>query len=252
MINNYMKEYKPYCYLIGWQKLNIWYYGSEYGAKSKIANPENLWTSYFTSSKYVKEFTQKHGKPDIIKIRKIFKTDIDAIYWEYRVLKRLKVRSNKNWLNKNEGKAPVGKPWTEERKIQRSKMVSGNKNPMFGRQHRAETKLLISAKSSKKGTENGMYNKKHTAESKNKMSENHHILKTMLGKLHTEESKRRMSISHSPKTFKYSHPEHGIISATMRQMTSLFPELKLSGLKALSSNRLKTYKGWCIDITQIF
>jgi hypothetical protein len=38
--------YLPYTYLIGWSKLNLWYYGSQYGKK---AHPSNLWRTYFTS-----------------------------------------------------------------------------------------------------------------------------------------------------------------------------------------------------------
>ena len=65
-------EYKPYTYLIGWTKYNVWYYGSETGFKTKIANPSNLWKTYFTSSKYVKQYREKYGEPDIIEIRKVF------------------------------------------------------------------------------------------------------------------------------------------------------------------------------------
>lgn len=46
-----MTIYIPYTYLIGWSKLNWWYYGAEFAKIKKIANPSNLWTTYFTSSK---------------------------------------------------------------------------------------------------------------------------------------------------------------------------------------------------------
>lgn len=247
-----MKEYKPYCYLIGWSKLDKWYYGSEYGYRSKIANPSNLWTTYFTSSKYVRKFIQANGNPDIIEIRKICLTDKETIFWEYRVLRKLKVKNNIKWLNKNEGKAPVGIEWSEDQKKKRSDQVSGKNNPMFGKKHTDETKILISKKSGKISIKNGMYGKQHTTLSKNKMSKNHHHLKTMLGKSHSIHTKEKMSKSHNPKVFTYNHPTHGQINATMRQMISLYPELKLSGLKALSSNKLKTYKDWYLYINPIF
>lgn len=241
-----MKQYKPYCYLIGWSKLDKWYYGAEYGFRTKIANPNNLWKSYFTSSKHVKEFILMHGNPDIIQIRKIFETDKDTIFWEYRVLRKLKVKSNTKWLNKNEGRAPVGVAWTKEQKMMRSIAVSGENNPMFGKTHTNITKQLISERSAKPGITNGMYGKKHTVTSLQKMSNNHHKLKTMLGKTHSIETKEKMSKSHNPHIFTYTHPTHGSVNATMRQMTCLYPILKLSGLKALSSNRLITYKQWSL------
>ena len=54
-----MKEYIPYTYFIKWSAQNIWYYGVEYGFYSKTANPNNLWVTYFTSSKLVKEVIEK-------------------------------------------------------------------------------------------------------------------------------------------------------------------------------------------------
>ena len=239
-----MKEYKPYCYLIGWSNLNVWYYGSEYANRSKIANPVNLWTLYFTSSTKVKEFVKLHGDPDIIKIRKIFNTARETIFWEYRVLRKLKVRKNPKWLNINEGRAPVGIAWTEEQKKKKSAEVSGVKNPMYNKKHSKETKLIISQKSGHTGPDNGMYNKKHKAESLQKMSDNHHRLKPMLNKKHTDVSKDRMSVSHKPTIFSYNHPTHNSVNATMRQRIHLYPELKYSGVKALCTGYLKTYKGW--------
>ena len=244
-----MIEYKPYCYLLGWSKLDKWYYGSEYGHRTKIANPLNLWHTYFTSSKYVKEFVKIHGNPDIIKIRKICSTDVETIHWEYRVLRKLKVKNNARWLNVNEGKAPVGTPWTEEHRISHSNRMSGESNPMYGKRHSTRTKELISEKSGRSGKENGMYGKNHTIESKTKMSLNHHRIKTMLNKLHTDESKEKMSNGHNPTKYVYSHLTHGRIITTMRQMNKLYPELKFSGLRALSTGRLKTYKGWSLQNT---
>ena len=59
----------PYTYLIGWSKLNKYYYGVRY---AKNCHPSDLWTKYFTSSKYVKQFREENGEPDIIEIRKTF------------------------------------------------------------------------------------------------------------------------------------------------------------------------------------
>lgn len=99
------KEYIPYTYLIGWSKLDKWYYGAEYAQKTKIANPENFWSSYFTSSEYVKEFRQIHGDPDIVEIRKTFKNEEECREWEHKVLRRMKVIYSNKWLNESNCKA---------------------------------------------------------------------------------------------------------------------------------------------------
>lgn len=95
--------YIPYTYLIGWSKLDKWYYGVEYGIKSKIANPQNLWTVYFTSSKYVEAMRTEYGEPDVIQIRRTFKTANEALSWEYRVLNKIGAANSQKWLNETNG-----------------------------------------------------------------------------------------------------------------------------------------------------
>lgn len=91
-----------YTYLIGWKKHNKFYYGVRFSKKS---DPSELWVSYFTSSKYVKDFTKKHGTPDIIEIRKIFDNPKKAIEWETKVLTRMNVLQSEKWINKTNNKA---------------------------------------------------------------------------------------------------------------------------------------------------
>lgn len=88
-----------YTYLLGWTSHNKYYYGVRYAKK---ANPADLWTTYFTSSKYVKEFCSLNGDPDIIEIRKTFKDKNKAMLWEHKVLKRLNASKNEKWLNKTD------------------------------------------------------------------------------------------------------------------------------------------------------
>lgn len=88
----------PYTYLIGWTKLNMWYYGVRY---AKNCDPSDLWVDYFTSSNYVKEFRAVNGEPDVIEIRRIFKDSKYAIRCEDRVIRNLKIYSNSNFLNKS-------------------------------------------------------------------------------------------------------------------------------------------------------
>jgi len=112
-----------YTYRIGWSKLNKHYYGVQYNKK---ADPKVLWESYFTSSDKVKEFRDKYGEPDIVEIRKTFKSKHDAISHERTVLKRLGVPGNNNWLNKTYS-MPEGfhsREWTEARRKKHSEAIS--------------------------------------------------------------------------------------------------------------------------------
>ena len=89
----------PFCYLIGWTKLNKFYYGVRY---KQGATPDTLWSTYYTSSKYVAQFIKEHGDPDIIQVRKVFKCGLQARRWETKVLKRLNAVKSLKWLNFND------------------------------------------------------------------------------------------------------------------------------------------------------
>lgn len=88
-----------YTYLIGWSKEDLWYYGVRY---SKDATPSELFESYFTSSKYVHDAVEVLGSPDVVEIRKEFLCSEKARIWEHKVLRRLKVVTNKKFLNKTD------------------------------------------------------------------------------------------------------------------------------------------------------
>ena len=91
----------PYTYLIGWSQHNKFYYGVKF---AKSANPADLFVKYFTSSGHVKLLLKEHGEPDIIQIRKTFKTREEAIEWEIKCLRRLQVHKRPElWLNRNVG-----------------------------------------------------------------------------------------------------------------------------------------------------
>lgn len=93
----------PYTYLIGWSKLDVWYYGVRYSVSCR---PSDLWKSYFTSSTHVKDFREKNGDPDIIQIRKTFHSSTAAREWEDKVIRRMRLTSNPKWLNKSRGYGP--------------------------------------------------------------------------------------------------------------------------------------------------
>ena len=90
---------KPYTYLIGWSSLEKFYYGVRF---AKHCSPDDLWKKYFTSSKVVEDFVKTHGDPDIIEIRNTF-DDVDkARLWETKVLKRIRAKDRKDFLNQTD------------------------------------------------------------------------------------------------------------------------------------------------------
>ena len=91
-----------YTYLIGWSAHNLWYYGVRYSKNSK---PDDLLQTYFTSSNFVKDYIVKLGLPDIKEVRRVFNTKEQAIIWEHKVLRRMKVVKKNNWINKTDNKA---------------------------------------------------------------------------------------------------------------------------------------------------
>jgi len=115
-----MYIYKPYTYLIGWSKHNIWYYGVRYG---QDCHPDELWQTYFTSSKYVERFRKLNGEPDVIQIRKVFDNKDAARDHERKVLVRMKVVTEDKWLNKTDN---ISIDSTIVSKRQRERVASGD------------------------------------------------------------------------------------------------------------------------------
>ena len=188
----------PFTYLIGWSKLNKFYYGVRYGAKS---HPDTLWTTYFTSSKDVFNFRALNGEPDVISIRKTFQSADAARTWEFKILKRLHAASSPKWLNRREAPAiPT---------------FSGAANPMFGKTHSNETRKLISDKAKNRkwkindkrrcadiyqGDKNPFFGKTHTEETK--------------AKIKTARSKQSGALNSTAKTFTFINPEFETFTVT--------------------------------------
>lgn len=91
-----------YTYLIGWSSLNKYYYGVRF---ARHCRPEELWKTYFTSSRHVTEFRVRHGEPDIIQVRRVFSDSESARRWETKVLTRMKAHMDDRFLNKTNNKA---------------------------------------------------------------------------------------------------------------------------------------------------
>jgi hypothetical protein len=89
----------PYTYLLEWSLTGMKYYGVRY---AKNCTPVDLWNPYQTSSKYVKEYVSLYGNPDIVQIRKTFRSVPDARLWEHKVLKRIGAASRSDYLNRTD------------------------------------------------------------------------------------------------------------------------------------------------------
>lgn len=120
------------------------YYGLRY---KKGCHTSDLWNKYFTSSKEVKKLIKEYGILSFnVEIRKVFEDVEKAKEWEHKVLRRLKVLSKPEWLNKSTAKiaSTKGFKYSEESKRKMSLKQSGPNNPMFGRAHTYETRQKIS------------------------------------------------------------------------------------------------------------
>ncbi len=143
----------PYTYRIGWTKFGLSYYGVRY---AKGCHPKELWVTYFTSSRLVQEKRKEIGEPDIIEIRRTFRTPDDAVAWEQKVLDRLRVCFKDCWLNRAQsggkvlGSGPAhnhyGIPKSEETK--RKMSIAGKR--YFQEHPEARIKLSQTMKNSKK------------------------------------------------------------------------------------------------------
>jgi hypothetical protein len=183
----------PFTYLIKHIPTDKYYYGVRF---KKNCNPNDLWTKYFTSSKKVKSLIKKYSKESFVfEIRKIFKTSQQAINWEHKVLKRLKVIYRDDFLNLSDNKSINPKFL--------SKINKGKNNPWYNQKHTKESieKIRISSLNRRHTKESiekirlANIGKKFSKETKEKLR----ILAigntNMLGKKHTKETIKKLRLS---------------------------------------------------------
>lgn len=90
---------KSYTYYLYHKQTNSHYYGVRY---AKNSSPKDLWVTYFSSSKKIKKLIEEYGASSFrVEVRKTFDNKKDAIDWERKVLRRLKVLDKSEWLNEN-------------------------------------------------------------------------------------------------------------------------------------------------------
>jgi hypothetical protein len=171
----------PFTYLLKHISTNKYYYGVRF---KKGCHPNDLWTKYFTSSKKVKGLIKRYGKKSFIfEIRKTFKTQQEAINWENKVLKRMKVIYRDDFLNLTNNKS-IDPNYL-------SKIMKGKNNNFYGKKHTKKSIEKIKLHST--GKNNPMYGKPRTEEVKQKLR------LANLGKKHTKESIKKMRIANSGK-----------------------------------------------------
>ena len=129
------RQYLSYTYLIGWSRLDLWYYGVRY-AQVKRKQDYDLWVNYFTHSVPVKQMRAFVGEPDVIHYDKIFDSIDEAKFYELKVLNEHNCKNSIHWLNKNDIPAPP--------------VISGRNHPMYGKKHSENTKKILREKALKR------------------------------------------------------------------------------------------------------
>lgn len=155
----------PYTYLIGWTQYKKYYYGVRYASQ---CDPQDLWVSYFTSSKHVANFRKLHGEPDIVQVRRVFNSKQDAISWESRVLHRMSVTLSELWINQTNNKAIIYER-TPDSIAKFVSKIKGRVSPFKGRSHTEQSKQINREKHL--GVKTGRTSADFTEEWKEKISE---------------------------------------------------------------------------------
>jgi hypothetical protein len=88
----------PYTYSVTHKKTGIHYYGSRF---SKGCSPDDLFKTYFTSSKIIHDLIKTEGINGFdFKVRRKFKTDLSCIQHENKFLKRVDAKNNPKFFNR--------------------------------------------------------------------------------------------------------------------------------------------------------
>lgn len=206
----------PYTYHLFWQNLDVHYYGVRF---AKNCSPDDLWVTYFSSSKYVKNLCQNYGPPDIIEIRKTFVNKEAAILWEAAVLKRLGAKQSTKWINKHNGDGqfiPTGRPsgfsHTDETKLKMSKSHAGSNKSKWSAERKkklSDTKKQALARLTP--SERCEYVKRSMNNSSAwTTARREKISKALTGKTQSAESKIKMSKSKKDLISKLSDDERAL------------------------------------------
>lgn len=116
----------PFTYSIKHMPTGVNYYGVRY---AKGCTPRDLGTTYFSSCKEILQLLKKDGVASFsFKVRRVFKTKEEAVYWESRFLTRVNAAQSKHWFNKHNGDGNLfntgGYKLTDRTKLKMSKEKS--------------------------------------------------------------------------------------------------------------------------------
>jgi len=274
-----MNIYIPYTYIIKFIPTGQVYYGVSYANSRKIANPVQLWTTYFTSSKIIHGLIKDHGIDAFeFQIRKTFDSKEQAILWEHKVLIKFDAKNNPLWLNQNNGDTKFKAiPHTAESKLKLSLAHSGKKlspitiekikNANTGKRRTPEQKARLSARQlgMKRGPLSDECKKRLSSFLKGRILSDEHKQKisvaltgktgTFTGRTHTPETKLKISSAHLGKKKKRDpsknppkgekHPLYGrTVSDEIRQKISMAHKGKPKTEKQIQSiidSSAKTY-----------
>ena len=191
----------PFTYLIKHVPTNRYYYGVRF---KKGCHPYDLWTKYFTSSRKIKGLIKRYGKKSFtFEIRKTFKTIKQAINWEHKVLRRMKVIYRNDFLNQTDNKS------IDPKVI--SKANLGRVGYMKGKKHKQSTKNKISKRT--KGKNNPRYGvlledkqKKKISNSLKKWFKNPNNTHPWLGRKHSKKTIEKFKKNNKGK----NNPRYGV------------------------------------------
>jgi hypothetical protein len=274
-----MNIYIPYTYIIKFLPTGQVYYGVSYANSNKVANPSQLWTSYFTSSKIIHGLIKEHGiEAFTFEVRKTFDSKEKAVLWEHKILIKFDAKNNPIWLNQNNGnKKFKAIPHTTETKLKISLAHKGKKlspitvekikNANTGKKRTPEQNANTSARQlgTKRGPLSDECKKKLSSILKDRKLTSDHKQKisialtgktgTFTGRNHTPETKAKISAAHLGKKKTRdpnknppkgeSHPLYGrTVPAEIRQKISMAHKGKPKTEKQIQSvidHSAKTY-----------
>jgi hypothetical protein len=130
--------HQPFTYLIKHIPTGKVYYGLRYAKK---CHPSDLWTKYFTSSYDVEKLIEKDGKDAFLfEVRKTFNDAGQAIEWEKRVLRRMKVIQRSDFINRNIPGSSMFSHSEETKEKLRKPKPAGFGDKLKGNKHATVTK----------------------------------------------------------------------------------------------------------------
>lgn len=187
----------PYTYLVTFVDPGTWevkvYYGVRYAHN---CDPSDLFTTYFTSSIYVKDLILKHGLQCFSsQVRRTFSTREEALQWEQKVLRRMKVLRRDDFINKAVGMGVptlYGEDNPSSRPEVRAKISLSKVGKKYSDEHRANISRALTGRS---------LSPEHRKKNSDTLRRN--LLTygpTMKGRHHSTETCRKIGIASSQRT----------------------------------------------------